>query len=50
MFPHVNCCPLLESHLRVSAETKGLITPDAARLGGGGVQGGEDRCTPCSPG
>lgn len=41
MFPHVNLCPLLERHLRGCAETKGLITPDAARLGRGGVRGGE---------
>lgn len=46
MFPHVNLCPLLESHLRGCAETKGLITPDAAHRGGGGVLRGEDRSTP----
>lgn len=39
MFPHVNLCPLLESHLRVCAETKGLITPDAACLGRGRCAG-----------
>lgn len=40
MFPHVNLCPLLERHLRPRAETKGLITPDAA-AGAGEVCGRE---------
>lgn len=39
MFPHVNLCPLLESHLRLCAETKGLITPDAAGVGRGRCAG-----------
>lgn len=39
MFPHVNLCPLLESHLRGCAETKGLITPDAAGVGRGRCAG-----------
>lgn len=50
MFPHVNLCPLLESHLRLCAETKGLITPDGPARGGGGVRGGEDRSASRSPG
>lgn len=41
MFPHVNLCPLLERHLRPRAETKGLITPDAA-LGRGRRAGGRE--------